>query len=172
MGLDPDEPPRLGRRRGASPTHIRSMSSPTQPRTVDGRFGTVDHPADPGVYLAGPTTDDLALSAQLDAEVRSASVAQARVQLLLVEFAADGVLRQWPEAAYLQMDYSDQEYGAMVPVAVLDADGQELDDGMELWDDLDNGADLSSLVGNLNDEDDVWSDYRTHYNDTGPLVGQ
>lgn len=33
------------------------------------------------------------------------------------------------------------------------------------WDDLDNGADLSSLVGSLNDEDDVWSDYRTHYND-------
>lgn len=86
----------------------------------------------PAWTFGGPTADDLALSARLDAEVRAASAAQARVQLLSVKIAAEGVLRQWPGAAYLRMDYSDQEYGAMVPVAVLDADGQELDDGMEL----------------------------------------
>lgn len=62
------------------------------------------------------------------------------------------------------MDYSDQTYGALVPVAVLDTWGQVLDDDVELWEDLDNGADLPCLVGNLND-DDVWSDYRTHYNE-------
>jgi len=108
----------------------------------------------------------------MDAEVWAASAAQARVQLLSVKIAAEGVLRQWPDAVYLQMDYSDQEYGALVPVAVLHADGQEFDDDMELWDGLDNGADLSSLVANLSDLDDVWSDYRTHYNDAEPLVGQ
>lgn len=69
------------------------------------------------------------------------------------------------------MNYSDQTYGAMVPVAVLHTDGQVLDDDLELWDDLDNGADLPSLVGNLNDQDDVWSDYRTHYSDADRSSG-
>lgn len=41
-------------------------------------------------------------------------------------------------------------------IAVLDAEGEELDDDWALWD---------GLVGNLNDEDDVWSDHQTHYNE-------
>ncbi len=51
--------------------------------------------------------------------------------------------------------------------------GQELDDDMVLKDadGLDNGADVSALVRNLNDEDDVWSDYRTYYNDNDRTSG-
>jgi len=33
------------------------------------------------------------------------------MELLSVKIAAEGLLRQWPDAAYLQMDYSDQRYG-------------------------------------------------------------
>jgi len=34
------------------------------------------------------------------------------MHLLSVKIEAEGgVLRQWPRAAYLQMDYSDQRYG-------------------------------------------------------------
>ena len=74
-------------------------------------------------WTGGPTADDLVLSARLDGEVRAASAAQARVQLLSVKIAAEGVLRQLPDAAYLQLDHSDEEYGALVPAAVLDAQG-------------------------------------------------
>ncbi len=112
---------------------LHSMSSPTQPKTIDGRFGTVDHPADSSVDLGDPTADDPALSARLNAEVATASAAQARMELLSAKISADGVLRQWPDAVYLQMDHSDQRYEGLVPVAVLDADRQELDGDMELW---------------------------------------
>lgn len=71
--------------------HIHSMSNPTQPRTIDGRFGAVDHPADPSVDLGGPTAADQALSARLDVEAAAAAAAQARVQLLSVKIAAQGV---------------------------------------------------------------------------------
>jgi len=39
-----------------------------------------------------------------------------------------------------------------VPVAVLDADGQELEGDMELWDELERGAHMPDLIGNLNDD--------------------
>jgi len=40
------------------------------------------------VDLGGPTADDLALSAQLDAEVATASAAQARMEMPSVKIAA------------------------------------------------------------------------------------
>ena len=126
---------------GPAPRISAGMSNPTHPRTIDGRFGTVDHPADPSIDLGGPTAAGQALSAQLVTEMAAWAAANARVQLLSVKIAAQGVLRQWPDAPYLQMDHSDQRYGGLVAVAVLDADGQERAcDMMELWDDLDNGA--------------------------------
>lgn len=80
-----------------------------------------------------------------------------------MKIASEGVLRHWPDAVYLQMDYSDQRYGGLVAVAVLDADGEELDGGnMELWDELDNGADVSVLIGNLDDDRGDWSVHRTY----------
>lgn len=97
-----------------------------QPKSAQnrgGRFGTVDHPVATDVSLAGPTAADLALGAQLEAEVATASAAQERMELLSVKVAAEDLLRQWPDAAYLQMDYSDQRYGALAPAAVLDANG-------------------------------------------------
>lgn len=83
---------------------------------VGDRFG---NPHDAG----GPTAADLVLSAQLDAEVAVAAAARARIQLLSVRVAAEGVLRQWPDGAYLQMDYSDHRYDRRGAVAILDADG-------------------------------------------------
>lgn len=55
-----------------------------------------------------------------------------------VEHAAVGqgrrggrVLRRWPAACHLQLDYFDQRYGGLVPAAVFDADGEEVDEDME-----------------------------------------
>ncbi len=118
----------------------------------------------PAWSFAGPTPADRALSAQLEAEVATASAAQARMELLSVKIAADGLPRQWPDAAYLQMDYSDQRHGALVPAAVLDANGEVLDDDTELWDELDNGADVPALIGNLSDDRGDWSAHRTFRN--------
>ncbi len=88
------------------------MSNPHQPRSNDGRFGTVDHPAAPGVSLSGLTADDLSLSAQLDAEVATRCGCSGTHALAVgQDRGRGGVLRQWPRAAYLQMDYSDQRYG-------------------------------------------------------------
>ncbi len=58
------------------------------------------------------------------------------------------------------MDYSDQRYGALVPVAVLDADGQELE---ATWscDELDGGPHVPDLIGNLNDDCGDWLVHRT-----------
>lgn len=67
---------------------------------------------------------------------------------LSVKIAAEGILRRWPDAVDLQLDHSGQRYKGLVPVAVLDADGEELDD-MKLWDGLDNGAHVPSLIVNL-----------------------
>lgn len=100
--------------------------------------------------------------------MRAASAAQAHVQLLSVKIAAEGFLRHWPGAVYLQIDYSDQEHGALVPVAVLDADGQELEVDMELWDELDSGAHVPDLIGNLNDHCGDWSVHRTYANSEAP----
>jgi len=38
------------------------------------------------------------------------------------------------------MDHLDQKYGALVPATVRNAAGEELDDDMELWDELESGA--------------------------------
>ncbi len=67
------------------------------------------------------------------------------------------MLRRWPDAVYLQLNHSGQRYGGLVPVALLDADGQELDGDMELWDELDSGAHVPDLIGNLNDDRGDWS---------------
>lgn len=57
----------------------------------------------------------------------------------VIEIAAEGLLRQWLDAPYPQMGYSDFRHGARVPAAVLDANGDVLDDHTEPWDELDNG---------------------------------
>ncbi len=125
------------------------------------------HLTDSGV---DPPPGDRVLSAHLDAEVATASAAQARMELVSVKIAAEGVLRQWPDAFSLQMDHSDQRYGGLVPAAVLDADGQELDDDMELRDDLESGAHVPDLIGNLSDDHGDWSVHRTFRNGQ-PLPG-
>jgi len=58
------------------------------------------------------------------------------------------------------MYYMDQKYGALVSAAVRNATregrrGMSSTMNMKLWDELANGADVSVLVGNLDDEDDV-----------------
>ncbi len=98
------------------------------------------------------TAADQALIAHLAAEASIALAAEARIQLLSVKIAAEGVLRQWPDAAYVQMDYSDLRYDRRGAVAILHGDGEVLDDHLEAWTQLDNGADLHELVSNLSDD--------------------
>lgn len=69
-----------------------------------------------------------------------------------------GILRQWLDAAYLQMEYSDQKYGALTPWTILDADGAVLDDDRDMWDELDNGANVPTLISNLSDDGGDWSE--------------
>lgn len=72
------------------------------------------------------------------------------MQLLSVKIAAEGVLGTGRMPSTCR--WTTPTSGGQVAVAVLDADGEELDGDIELWGDLDNGADVSTLIGNLSDD--------------------
>ncbi len=55
-------------------------------------------------------------------------------------------------------------YGALTPWAILDADGAVLDDDREMWDELDNGANVPTLISNLSDDGGDWSEHKTFLN--------
>lgn len=89
---------------------------------------------------------------------------RSRMELLSVKIAVEDILRQWPDAAYLQMEYSDQKYSALTPWTILDADGEVLDDDCEMWDELDNGANVTGLISNLSDDGGDWADDKRFLN--------
>lgn len=128
------------------------MSAPSTARVSSGfpgggQFAPDPHPAANTVCLsdaAGPTASDLALRAQLDAEMTTAAGARARVEMLSLQIAAEGVLRRWPNAAYVQMDYSDYRNNRHGAVAILGADGEVLDDDLEAWTALPSSADRTN----------------------------
>lgn len=75
--------------------------------------------------------------------------------MLSLQIAAEGVLRRWPNATYVQMDYADYRNDRHGAVAILGADGEVLDD-LEAWTALPNSADLHELISNLFNDGD-WS---------------
>lgn len=112
---------------------------------------------------AGPTPADLELSAQLDSEMRTAWAAKSRMELLSANIAAEGILRQWPDAA-LPADgvLGPEVRGALTPWAILDTDGEVRDDDREMWDELEIGADVTGVISNLSDGGgDCWSTRRS-----------
>lgn len=95
--------------------------------------------------------------------MRTAWAAKSRMELLSANIAAEGILRQWPDAA-LPADgvLGPEVRGALTPWAILDTDGEVRDDDREMWDELDIGADVTGVISNLSDGGgDCWSTRRS-----------
>lgn len=149
------------------------MSNPTQPRTINGRFGTVDHSADGSIDLNGPTAAGQALSAHL-ASHRDGGLGRrrdARVQLLSVKIAAQGVLRQWPDAPTCRWitptsgtgDCGSRGARCRRPGARLRHDGALGRPRQRRT--------CASLIDNLNDDRGDWSVHRTYANSESRASG-
>lgn len=109
------------------------------------------------------SAEDQALNAMLDSEIATYRAAKSRIELLSAKLTARAILREYPDATHLSLDYSDQTLGEMVPNEVLDANGDAIDaDNAGFWDDLED-ADIGGLVGNLTDDGDwtVCRDFAT-----------
>jgi len=82
--------------------------------------------------------------------MRTAWAAKSRMELLSANIAAEGILRQWPDAALPADGVLGLEVrGALTPWAILDTDGEVRDDDREMWDELDIGADVTGVISNL-----------------------
>lgn len=108
----------------------------------------------------GPSAEDRAQLAAIYADARIASEASARFELGCAKMLAQGVLRQWPDARYLELTESDQGTGSHYAGAVLGS----VDPRDELAyledEELANGANPEELAMNLS-TDGAWMEHTT-----------
>ena len=131
------------------------MSNPTRVSAgvPDGGRFAPNGQTESDVSLAATDPADLELEATdaaLAAEISAFHASRARLELMSAKSAALTILKDFPDATYLQMGFSDQTMGAMVPEAILDADGEVISDDYSDFDDLQN------VVGNMH-EDGAWT---------------
>lgn len=107
---------------------------------------------------SGPTAEDRAQFAAIYRNAQIAADATARFELGSAKMLAQGVLRQWPSARYLELTESDQGTGSQFPGRVL-ASTDPRDELAQLEDEeLANGANPEELAMNLT-TDGAWTEY-------------
>ncbi len=140
-------------------------------RAANGQFALDPHPeATVDLPHTGPTAEDAAQLAALYRDARIASEAMARFELGSAKMLAQGVLRQWPDARYLELTESDQGTGSHFPGAVLASSDPEnkladLED-----EEMVNGANPEDLAMNLQ-AGGAWEEHTiAHPRDSGRVL--